>query len=209
MATESELMFHGYSVQPTSRRSPAAFNRSTASVSPYCYSSDPQPVSSTDLSLLAHQFSQQSIRYDPWSATTAYSSPASQQRQITESSTGYYHSSQTLSDCSHLSTRSQRQAHTRLQCQPAHRREINSLVDRMVATGEQCFICSPSAEDYASTPSVDEEADDMGDLDFRQPDRPGQTLSYRRSSDFSKTPNYVAKSIRVRKARRQKSQPSR
>jgi hypothetical protein len=196
-------MFHDYSFPPASRHGPSSYNTHTAAIpSPYSYSSTPQAVSSADLNLLTHQFGQQSIRYDPRPANTQYSS--NNQYQHTSSSTNYsVQPPQDSYECPHAvsSVRSQRQANTRLQCQPSHTRDISSLVERMVASGE-----TPVADDAPSTQEEDE-AIYMGDLEYQQ-SMAAQTLSYRRSSDFSSSHSYVAKSIRVRKARRQKGDSS-
>lgn len=196
-------MFQEISFQnpTTTRRNSSSYSHS-ATASSYPRSSNPQTVSSADFSHLAHQFSQHSIRHDPRNTSSTYANYTT-----TPYTNDYVESSpQNRYECPHALTnvRSKRQANTRLQCQPSYARELSSLVERMIASGEGCLVCSPSLEDF-SDPSTDEGLGDMDDFDYLQSDLTtgsSQTLSYRRSSDFSQ--NYVPKSIRVRKAKRQK-----
>jgi hypothetical protein len=212
MATESELMLHEFSFPPTTRQTPVLYSHNASSSSQYKYTPQPQSEPSTDLNLLAHQFSQHSIRYEPRNTPPAYSTNTSLQYQTTSPSTNYaYSSSQNSYDCPHRistsssrSIRSQGQTNIRPQFPPSNTREISSRVERMIASGEQCLVCSP--EDYSSNP-ISDEPNEMDELEFPR-SRSAQTLSYRRSSDFTNQ-NYVTKKIRVRKERRQKSDPSR
>lgn len=206
MTTDSDFMFHDFTFPPNSRRSPATYPHNAGTPSSYSYSSQPQAVSSSDLSLLAHQFSQQSIRHETYSS---YSTTAQPSYQPAPSTANSQYSPQNTYTCAHntATIRSQRQANTRLQCDPSHAREISSLVERMIASGDQCLVCSPDS--YVSSPQPDDEGvADMSDGDNMAHGRSSHTLSYRRSSDFGSS-HYVTKKIRVRKDRRQKSDPSR
>jgi hypothetical protein len=199
-------MFNDYSFSSASRQDSPSFIHSAATPSPYSYSPNPQPVSPNDLATLAHQFGQQSIRYDTRTANTTYSSTGQHQPSASSYSVqppqGNYACPHTYS-----SVRSQRQSNTRLQCQPSHVHDISTLVERMIASGEQCLICSPVPAQ--TSPAHDEdEGIYMGDSEY-QHSTDGQGLSYRRSSDFGAAQSYVSKSIRVRKAKRPKGDSSR
>jgi hypothetical protein len=218
-------MFHEYSFQSPTRRNPAPLNHQAEAGTQYTHPQSNQNVSSTELNHLAHQFGQQSIRHDslnPSSAYTGYTSTPytnyTSAPYLGYSSTPYatgqpVSSPQHSYTCPHALTnvRAQRQVNTQLQYQPQHARELSSLVERTVAAGEQCLICSPSAVDYTST-ETDEGLGDMEDYDYlpsaSSSGSSSQTLSYRRSSDFD-SQNYVTKAIRVRKSKRQKGDPSR
>jgi hypothetical protein len=205
---KSEVMFHDYSFPSASRQGQPSFTHTEFTPSPYSYTPNQQPVSPNDLAALSTQFGQQSIRYDPRTANTSYSSSA--QHHPSSSSAHYpVQPPQDTYACPHTyaSVRAQRQAITRQQCQPSHAHEISTLVERMIASGDQCLICSPVPQ---QTPPLHEEDEGiyMGDADYQQ-STDAQTLSYRRSSDFGATQSYVPKSIRVRKARRQKGDSSR
>jgi hypothetical protein len=206
---KSEVMFRDYSLQSASRQGQSSYTHSGVPTSIYSYSTNPQPVSQSDLAVLAHQFGQQSLRYDPRTANTTYSSSTTQHQSSAPSAHYSVQPPQSAYECPHTyaTVRSQRQANTRLQCQPSHAHEISTLVERMIASGEQCLICSPVPQQ--APPAQDEdEGIYMGDSEYLQ-SSDSQTLSYRRSSDFGATQSYVPKSIRVRKARRQKGDSSR
>jgi hypothetical protein len=201
-------MFHEYSFQSSARQGTSSYNHTGNSPSPYSYSSNHQPVSSTDLSMLTHHFGQQSIRYDQRSANSNYTT-TSQHQSSSTSATYSVQPPRDSYECPHMlsSVRSQRQANTRLQCQPSHARDISTLVERMIASGEQCLICSPAQDEEPPTQEEDEGIY-MGESDYQQAVA-AQTLNYRRSSDFSSAQSYVTKSIRVRKSKRPRSDPSR
>lgn len=202
MATGSVHRLHDFDFPPASRQSVSAYNRTAAAVPQYTYSTH-SAVSSPTLSHLAHQFSQQTIHYDPRPSAASYSSAAPLQYQQIQQS-AYYQQTQPYNSpqCPHTSssTRSQRHANPLLY-QQSLTREHSSLVERTIESGEQCLICSPPP------PPPDEGLGDMEE-DLDDPNVSAHTLGYRRSSDFSSA-NYVTKSIRVRKQKRPKSDPSR
>jgi hypothetical protein len=205
MATGSVHRPHDFDYPQSSRPNVAAYNRTGAVAPQYSYTTH-QSVGSPDLSHLAHQFSQHTIHYDPRAPTSSYSSATPLQYQQTHHQQPTYYQpprSHSSYHCPHTSssTQSQRQANSSLLYQQSHAREISSLVERMVESGEQCLICSPPP------PPPDEGLGDMEE-DLDDPNLSAHTLGYRRSSDFGSA-NYVTKSIRVRKQKRPKSDPSR
>ena len=213
MPTQSDNGFREFSFEPSSRRTPASYNYQTPPTMPYTQPSNNQAVYGSDLSLLAHQFSQQSIQYDPRVINGAYPGSAVPYSQVTQAPTAAT-SHQTPYDCqpeSLSSARSQRQAHILSQYQSSHTREPSSLVERMVATSEQSLTGLPMPRTEIVPPTWDEDetlGEEMDDDALEEPPRlAASRLSYRRSTDL--TPNaqsYVAKSIRVRKKRHRNDQ---
>jgi len=207
MAPPTEASFQNFSFDATSRT-----NQALRNVSPLAPSYSPSPVSSSDLNLLTQQFSQQTLNDDPRSSR-AYNYPSNYVQQG-------YSSSSSLStqpyqqnfQCPHWtaqSARSQRQASTRLQYDPSRTGEASTLVDRMVASGEQCSICAAQSQraytyieprqDYRDDEFTDEGID-MTPANFDENYSHG--LAYRRSMEFSPEESRVQRPVRIRKNRR-------
>ncbi|KAF2435374.1 hypothetical protein EJ08DRAFT_692624 [Tothia fuscella] len=200
MATNSEYRLHQFSLPTSARQNTQPYNR-TGTVAPqYTYTTQ---QSTSDLSNLAHRFSQQSIQQHDFNNSTASYTPMSHQYQQTSQQAYYQQPQYDSYTCPHtIATRTQRQQYNTQQYQSSHPRELSSLVERMVTTGEQCLVCTPSQEPPPEDEGFGDMEDDMEDLNA------AHTLGYRRSSDFSSA-NYVAKAIRVRKQKRQKADPNR
>jgi hypothetical protein len=205
MAPTAEVMFHNFSFDSSSRR-----NHNIPSVSPFAPSPAQPAVSASDLNLLAQQFGQQSLSSDP-RTSRAYNYPAnyqsSQLRQeyFPSSSSSSSNSEAYPSDYqySHQFVRSQRQASTRLQCNPAHAREISSLVDGMISSSGQSSTYQPTAQRAYTypEPTTDYSPDEFEDegIDMTSEENPSWELSYRRSTDFSATESRIQRPIRIRK----------
>jgi hypothetical protein len=205
MASQSGVAFQDLSFQP-SRPNPTGYYPMASSSS---YSPRDQSISPQDLSSLAHQFGQQSIRHDPRTVTNTYCQPTASgpyHHQVPQphATSSPHHTLQ-----SHQSSvRSQRQASSRLQCSAGHVQQLSSLVDRMVAAG-QCSVCNEEAARPQPSSTWEEETmgEEFEDEGFEEPPSLAR-LSYRRSTDLSAGgQGYVAKSIRVRKKAR--NDPSR
>ncbi|KAI9692116.1 MAG: hypothetical protein M1822_006346 [Bathelium mastoideum] len=99
--------------------------------------------------------------------------------------------------------RTQRQDNMRLQTEASHLREISSLVQRMVATQEQCSLCGSesSASEHSITPSESE--DDVASIASPKHEAPSRrhNLPYRRSTEVLKGRPGVNKDVRMRKSR--------
>lgn len=202
MPAQPELASQNLSFHPSIS---TTYNQHTMTGTSYA-PNDPG-VSSQDLDLLAHEFSQQSLRPDsrnvanarPPSGSVSYHQPVPQQHTNTSQSRP-----QTTA-----SVRSQRQANTRTQCLATRARQLSSLLQHMVDTGEQCSVCPPTSRREPSAPPW-LEAEQSGATDFAgeeataEPSMPGSQLIYRRSSDSPvNAQNYVAKKVRARKKKPQ------
>ncbi|KAF1808455.1 hypothetical protein P152DRAFT_477245 [Eremomyces bilateralis CBS 781.70] len=102
--------------------------------------------------------------------------------------------------------RAQRQAASRLQCSTRHLREISALVTRMVESGEQCCLFSPSSSCAAADPAepIDEGSEVLSGRDdgVGAPTRGGsRKLRDRKSCDLGSADGGVARSIRGKKRR--------
>jgi hypothetical protein len=201
MALQSGVAFQDFSFHPARLTSTAYYPMATASSS--SYSPQDPSVSTQDFGILAQHFGQQSIRHDPKNVTNAYhqstaSGPCHQVPQSHAISSPHH----TLQSHQSLVC-SQPQAHSRLQCQAGHAHHLSSLVENTVATGE-CLICNtePTRPQQASSWEDETMDDEFEDEGFQEPAYVA-SLSYRRSTDFTASgQGYVAKSIRVRKTRR-------
>ncbi|KAL0264281.1 hypothetical protein SLS55_000228 [Diplodia seriata] len=122
--------------------------------------------------------------HDDWTSTSA-SSPSSS-----------YFPDDALPDPTAI--RSRRQAHTQLQCDAAHMRDISSLVKKMIESGDQCKL-APRNDSVVSSDSGDDADDEPYDLP-RSNSSPAmsQSLRYRRSGEVLSTAA-VSKNIRFRR----------
>lgn len=206
MAPTAEVMFHNFSFDAASRR-----NLDIQNVSPFAPSPTPSTVSASHLDLLAQQFGQQSLSSD-LRTPRAYNYPASYQpshlRQeyipsSSSSSSSYSEAYPPGYEGSLQYVRSQRQASTRLQCNPAHAREISSLVDSMISSEGQHSTWQPTSQRAYTYPEprADYSPDEFEDegIDMTSEENPALELSYRRSTDFSTTEGRIQRPIRIRK----------
>lgn len=204
MAPSTEAPFHNFSFDATSRAGQAPRN-----VSPLTHSSSPAPVSSSDLNLLAQQFGQQTLNGDPRSSRAYNYPPYSSQQQTYSSSSSqptqsYQQDYQSYWNAQ--STRSQRQAATRLQYDPYHASEVSALAERMIASDEQYSTYAPQSQRAYTYPEPrqdypDDEFTDEG-IDMNADESHSYGLAYRRSMDFATTDSRIQRPIRVRRNRR-------
>jgi hypothetical protein len=195
MASQSEVLgLHGYSFQSASTTSPTTFNHLDYSYTLH-YNHD---VTSTDLAVLANQFSRHSIRTNEWVAS---------QQQSQSQHTASLPLQQNVSNCSITARQAQRQENTLLQCQVSHARQLSILLEQMITSGEQCNVCNPGQQIIAEAPAWEED-ETMGEMDDEDDDLGRPALTYRRAMDLSGQQGYVNKTIRVRKRRRGESSES-
>lgn len=205
MAPSTEASFHNFSFDATSRTGQDL------------RTSSPSLVSSSDLNLLTQQFGQQTLNSDPRSSR-AYNYPtySLQQPQQDYSSSSSQSAQSYQQDYQYQSsywnaqpTRSQRQAGTRLQCDPSRSSEVTALAERTIASDEQYYAYAPQSQraytypearqDYTEDEFTDEGIDmTPANLDENH----SYGLAYRRSMDFSTTDSRIQRPIRVRRSRR-------
>jgi len=171
------------------------------------------------MNYLTQQFGRQTLSSDtrmsrPYDYAVNYqTSYQMQQGNMQSSSDSPYSSSPLDYSQSYASSqqyvRSQRQANSRLQCDPSRAREISTLADRITATSnDQCYVCQPQLQSTYIHPDPEpnydaDEFDDEG-IDMTSEDVPSLDLSYRRSTDFTPTEGRVQRQIRIRKKTRPK-----
>lgn len=124
--------------------------------------------------------------HDDWTSTSA-SSPTSS-----------YFPDDAFPDPSAI--RARRQAHTQLQCDAAHMRDISSLVQKMIESGDQCKLASRNDSVVSSSDCCGDDADDEPYDLPRSNSSPAisQSLRYRRSGEVLSTAA-VSKNIRFRR----------
>lgn len=83
--------------------------------------------------------------------------------------------------------RTRRQAATRLQCDPAHLRDISALVEKMVDRGDQCAVSSPQFGPSSSSSSK------FSDVDADVDDDEIKTLGSSRRTSASVSSSYTGK----------------
>lgn len=212
-------MFQNFSFDAASRHpSDFALERAYMDISP---TSSPWPLPSranpTAMTIgeLSQRFSAHSIEVDPSYQRTSYfepaTSPSDQYPQEVDSAyssrrTSYAHIYNGLSPAA---LRLQRQANVRLQCNTSHVKDISSLVERMMAEGEQCRICTrPRSKDGLSATSSDDEDERAEPRRSSSSDNPAFTLKYRRSGERLGGQACVSKTVRLRKIKSRRSLPS-
>jgi hypothetical protein len=168
---------------------------------------------------LAHRFNQQTLRVD-----SSFSPPACYPLEpLTPPSDDFAFpaefpppSQQPSYECmSPAEIRMQRQANTRMQCNPLHIKDIDSLVERMIHEGDQCHICEhksrTSSRSTSSSGSSSVDEDEGVDMDYTPPspqDVPLYVLKFRRSGDRVVGHAAVSKSVRMRKKPKMMRRPS-
>jgi hypothetical protein len=193
--------FERFSFQPSTQR------QHTDPFTPRAHQSTPQPTTPTeDLHRLAHQFGLTSLVDSPHSIDVdesisplpTYHRRRTPRRPSTPSSTATGVPSRTPSN-----VRSQRQAGARLQTQPAHRREIEAIVERTERRIAEHMLAAAAGGKSASLLLADEEYEHAGAVQ-PVPDEqllcPRQPLSYRGRLDLGRERQWVEKPIRVRRA---------
>lgn len=99
--------------------------------------------------------------------------------------------------------RMQRQANVRMQCSSEHRKDISSLVKKMIDVGDQCRLCIPKSR--TPTPPPASEYDEGVDMDYTPSDSKAEMrfmLSVCRSGERPDGCARVTKSVRMRKKSR-------
>ncbi|EKG18559.1 hypothetical protein MPH_04198 [Macrophomina phaseolina MS6] len=133
--------------------------------------------------------------HDDWTSSTSASSPTSS-----------YFPEDAFPDPAAI--RARRQAHTQLQCNEAHMRDISSLVKKMIESGDQCKLATRNDSVVSSNCSGDDE-DDCYDMPRTNPSPAvSQSLRYRRSGEVLSTAA-VSKNIRFRRRHPRKASSQR
>jgi hypothetical protein len=204
MASQSGVAFQDFPFQPSQSTSTTYYPVASSS----SYTSRDSSAFSQDLSLLSHQFGQQSIHHhDPRNASRPYNQPAASGPYSHPVQQSHATSSPHHAFLPHQPpVCSQRQTDARLQCQAGHILQPSSVVvEHGVATG-QCSVCNAAAGAAPPQPTLipEDEAigDEFEDEGFQEPPSLAR-LTYRRSTDlFAGGQGYVSRSIRARKKRR-------
>ncbi|KAF4301914.1 hypothetical protein GTA08_BOTSDO09592 [Botryosphaeria dothidea] len=104
--------------------------------------------------------------------------------------------------------RARRQAHTQLQCSEAHMRDISSLVQKMIESGDQCKLATRN--DSVVSSDCGDDDDDEGYEMPRSNSSPAisKSLRYRRSGEVLSTAA-VSKNIRFRRRHPRKASSQR
>ena len=152
---------HGSSTTSTAN-STAVSPTSTRSSSPSLHQAG---SSSTSILELSRQFSEHSIDQclrrapalrpsrqpstDP-SPSHSHDSSIRSSRSSTSSFSSLLSNTTNYSDMSSTAIRLQRQAHTRMQAENTHLRDISTLVQKMINDGDQCMVCTHPSEEPSS-----------------------------------------------------------
>ncbi|OCL12233.1 hypothetical protein AOQ84DRAFT_352621 [Glonium stellatum] len=204
-------MFRNFSFEAASRHASAVdSDRACASVSP---TSTPDPPSrdqhhlsappAVSIGELALRFGEQNLEVDPRYQGTSFFDPSAASEEDFLFSTDPENSNrhQSYASLSPAAIRQQRQANMRLQCSASHAKDISSLVERMVNSGDQCVICTPRESRSAILPAASgfEEDDYASVRRSTNADGTTFTLRYRRSGEILSNQACVSKNIRLRK----------
>lgn len=98
-------------------------------------------------------------------------------------------------------SRTRRQMAARLLCSTAHHKDIASLVSRMVESGEQCSVSTPTSQNAVTEDEAYDEGYDSSDATSRRSSLAvsRSRLDYRRSSEMKTSSACVSKAVRFRK----------
>ncbi|KAF2140096.1 uncharacterized protein K452DRAFT_289492 [Aplosporella prunicola CBS 121167] len=181
-------MFEGFSFGAASRH-PSSLDTSDDDYTHLSPTSSPPPhllpeYHNMSISELSRRFSAQRIEpeyLDPYAPQDQPDWLSSMPTSPTSSPSGR--------SSPHQSIRDRRQAHTQWQCEAVNIRDLASLVEQMVESGDQCSLRSKSTSSSSSESGEDED----GLQGSKTP-----SLKYRRSGDLSRNAA-VSKDIRFRR----------
>ncbi|KAF2234384.1 hypothetical protein EV356DRAFT_501950 [Viridothelium virens] len=157
------------------------------------------------ISDLSRQFGEHSIRPRTVRADSGYESQRSSIAQEESNVASRVSSLQVPQSSSRQPSvkRAQRQDSIRLQTETSHLREISSLVQRMVDSGDQCSLCRPTSSHSERSNTPPEDDDDVVSMGLNTHESAARrhNLPYRRSNEVLRGRPGVTKDVRMRKSR--------